>query len=179
VTAAARISINRAPVLTLWAAVVAERLGFDSDEALTLGRAVAGLNAQTKGRSLGLYDAKPAPKPAKRRPASGIGAVEPVELLGRLVPAERTGDGLRAVERGKPSDPRAVERYLESKFGDSLAAAGAAMRALAKSYPPRELATHAFALYETFRPDIPRGTRGWGAAGTLDLGRLKQLAKSP
>ena len=39
------ISINRAPVLTLWAAVVAQRLGFAEDEALTLGRAVAGLNA--------------------------------------------------------------------------------------------------------------------------------------
>lgn len=36
------ISINRAPVLTLWAAVVAERLGFDRNEALTLGKAVAG-----------------------------------------------------------------------------------------------------------------------------------------
>jgi hypothetical protein len=39
------IEVNRAPVLTLWASVVAERLGFDHDEALTLGRAVAGLNA--------------------------------------------------------------------------------------------------------------------------------------
>ena len=37
------ISINRAPVLTLWAAVVAQRLGFEEDEALTLGKAVAGL----------------------------------------------------------------------------------------------------------------------------------------
>ena len=47
------VTINRAPVLTLWAAVVAEELGFDADTALTLGKAVAGLNAQTKGRSLG------------------------------------------------------------------------------------------------------------------------------
>ena len=45
-TATNTISINRAPVLTLWAAVVAKRLGFDHDEALTLGKAVAGLNAQ-------------------------------------------------------------------------------------------------------------------------------------
>ena len=30
------IYINSAPVLTLWAAVVAERLGFRRDEALTL-----------------------------------------------------------------------------------------------------------------------------------------------
>ena len=49
------ISINRAPVLTLWAAVVAQRLGFDEVEALTLGKAVAGLNAQAKGRRLGIF----------------------------------------------------------------------------------------------------------------------------
>ena len=43
------VMINRAPVLTLWAAVVAKVLGFEQDEALTLGRAVAGLNAYSKG----------------------------------------------------------------------------------------------------------------------------------
>ena len=45
--------INRAPVLTLLAAVVARRLGFDED--LTLGKAVAELNAQAKGRRLGIF----------------------------------------------------------------------------------------------------------------------------
>jgi len=48
-----KITINRAPVLTLWAAIVAERLGFDQAEALTLGRAVAGLNAYAKRRQAG------------------------------------------------------------------------------------------------------------------------------
>jgi hypothetical protein len=47
--------VIRAPVLTLWATVVAEVLGFKHDEALTLGRAVAGLNAYSKGVSLGLF----------------------------------------------------------------------------------------------------------------------------
>jgi hypothetical protein len=41
-----KIAINRAPVLTLWAVVVAERPGYDRDAALTLGQAVAGLKAQ-------------------------------------------------------------------------------------------------------------------------------------
>jgi hypothetical protein len=47
--------VNRTPVLTLWSTVVAEALGFEHDEALTLGRAVAGLNAYSKGVSLGLF----------------------------------------------------------------------------------------------------------------------------
>ena len=45
-------TINRAPVLTSWAAVVAERLGFDREEALTLGKSVAGLTAQSKGQRI-------------------------------------------------------------------------------------------------------------------------------
>jgi len=47
--------VNRAPVLTLCAAVLAEVLGVEHDEALTLGRAVAWLNAYSKGVSLGLF----------------------------------------------------------------------------------------------------------------------------
>ena len=58
------ISITRAPVLTLWAAVVAQRLGFDEEEALTLGKALAGLNAQAKGRRLGIF--KPHEEKAKK-----------------------------------------------------------------------------------------------------------------
>ena len=48
------IRINRAPVLTLWAAVVAERLGYDADSAITLGRVVAGTSARIKARAIGL-----------------------------------------------------------------------------------------------------------------------------
>jgi hypothetical protein len=54
------IRINRAPVLALWAAVVAQRLGHDRDAALTLGHALAGLNAHSKSVRLGLYAPTPA-----------------------------------------------------------------------------------------------------------------------
>jgi hypothetical protein len=54
-----KIRINRASVMTLWAAVVAECLGFDRDTAMTLGQAVAGLSADTKGVSLGIIEPKP------------------------------------------------------------------------------------------------------------------------
>jgi hypothetical protein len=51
------IKINRAAVLTLWAAVVAQRLGFDRETALTLGQAVAGSSAHAKAVSLGIAEA--------------------------------------------------------------------------------------------------------------------------
>ena len=171
-TTATRIQINRAPVLTLWAAVVAERLGYDRAEALTLGRAVAGLNAQSKGRRLGIN--KPA-APGRGKPRAAPARV--VELLHRAVPVARTPGGIRALDSdGSPADPESVERYLESKFGDSLDDARAAMEALAASMTPNALAERAFALYESFRPAIPGGTAGWGAKGTLDLAKVRSLA---
>ena len=51
---AGEIRVNRAPVLTLWAAIVAERLGHDADAAITLGRAVARSSAQVKARAIDL-----------------------------------------------------------------------------------------------------------------------------
>jgi hypothetical protein len=59
--------VNRAPVLTLWAAVVAEVLGFDHDEALTLGRVVVGLNPYSNGVSLGLFQPTPKEVQEQRR----------------------------------------------------------------------------------------------------------------
>jgi hypothetical protein len=50
------IEVNRAPVLTLWAAVVAETLGHSADAALTLGRYVADSSAWMKARAIGVLD---------------------------------------------------------------------------------------------------------------------------
>jgi hypothetical protein len=158
------VSMNRAPVLTLWAAVVARRLGFDQDEALTLGRAVAGLNAYSKGRRLGLF--KPHEEKPKTAREKEPGAEFQVELCGRAVPARNIEDGIRATQRGKPIDPDSVERYLEDKFGDDLDAVRSAMEKLAGAYPPKELAERCYRLYEAFRPAIPSGTKGWGPRAT-------------
>ena len=175
--ATASIAINRAPVLTLWAAVVAERLGFDADEAATLGRAVAGLNAQSKGQRLGIF-AKPAPgeKPAVKKNERAAASEDTVPLLGRAVPVVRTRAGIRAAAGGRADDPAAVHRYLAARFGDALDAAREAMRALARSMPKGELEARAFELYEAFRPGVPAGQRGLGAKGVLDLARVRELA---
>jgi hypothetical protein len=156
--------------------VVAEQLGFSPDEALSLGKAVAGLNAQTKGRALGIFQAKPeAARQAKLRKR---GEEFWVKLCGRPVPAKNTDQGVRAVSGEKAIEPEGVGRYLSQKLGDDLDAAKGAMEALAKAYEPDDLAERAFALYEAFRPEIPGGKKGWGAKGTLDLGLIRSLAKS-
>ncbi len=168
------ILINRAPVLTLWATVVAERLGFNQSEALTLGKAVAGLTAQSKGRRLGIF--KPVPQEIRKARARKRGEEFLIEICGRSVPAVNTPDGVRAVIKDKPIEPTSVERYLESKFGESLEPARAAMQELAKAIQPEELSRNAFRFYERFRPSIPEGVTGWGAKGELNIDLIRSLA---
>ncbi len=168
-----KIKINRAPVLTLWAVVVAERLGYAHDAALTLGKAVAGLNAQSKGRSLGIFKPgeKAAEKPRKK------GEEFSVELLGRALTVVQTEAGIRAAIKGKATEPESVARYLKSKFGDALPDVQKAMEKLARSRKPDALAAQAYSLYAEFRPEIPAGTKGWGAQGELDLEYVVSLSR--
>ena len=175
---AGTIQINRAPVLTLWAAVVAERLGFERDEALTLGRALAGLTAHTKGVRLGIFEPASADEVRERRSRLEEGEQLEVRLLGRMIPVVRTPEGLRAAEKGKAGSPASVERYLQGKFGDALGEVQEAMEALAASLPPAELARSAFSLYERFRPEVPSDERGWGAKATLDVERIRKAAQA-
>ena len=172
-----KIQINRAPVLTLWAAVVAERLGYDKKESLTFGKAVAGLNAQSKGRRLGIYEEKKDESEKKESTKKPSTKVEFIELLGRGIPTIKTTEGLRASIKGESIKPEGVQKYLEQKFGEDLDEARTAMQALAKSLAPKQLEAKAYGLYEKFRPKIPEGQKGWGAKGNLDLDYIRSLGE--
>ena len=175
--ASKKIKINRAPVLTLWATIVAERMGYKKDEALTFGKAVAGLNAQSKGRRLGIYEEKTEEEKKEEKKKEKPPKLEFIEILGRGVPAVKTPQGLRASIKGEEIDAESVERYLKQKFGDDLGEARTAMEKLAKAYTPKQLEKEAYGLYEKFRPKIPEGTKGWGAKGELDLDYITSLVK--
>ena len=161
-------------MLTLWAAVVAERLGFDRPTALTLGQAVAGLSAYAKGVSLGIIEPRPE-LVRERGDRLAEGERLHVDLLGRAVPVVRTDDGLRAVSKGKPGNPAQIERYLAGKFGERLGDARQAMAVLAAAHEPADLYRLGFRLYEQFRPAVPTGELGWGSKGELDLRKVRAL----
>ncbi|MGC1817202.1 MAG: hypothetical protein WA900_06055 [Casimicrobiaceae bacterium] len=172
------IRINRAPVLTLWAAIVAERMGMSRETALTVGQTVAGMTAYSKGVRLGIYaapedrrDEPPPPKPA------GASAIHDVVLLGRRVAVAETENGPRAVAKGELVKPEKVERYLANKFGEHLDPVREHMKRLANSVPTDVLNAEAFHLYEQFRPEVPSDEKGWGAKGVLDLAMIDGLAK--
>jgi len=169
------VKVNRAPVLTLWGAIVAERLGYEADTALTLGKSLAGLNAQAKGRSLGIFGPPKAVERGGEPKKRGLGEEFWIEICDRPLPAKDTPDGVRAVVKDQPIDPEGVSAYLESKFGDDYAAVRQAMHDLAWAFDPKALADAAYSLYERFRPEIDPGARGWGQKGDLDLDLIRSL----
>jgi hypothetical protein len=98
------IEISRAPVLTLWIAVVANRMGHKWDCALIIGKVFAGLNAQAKGRMLGIHS-QPS-EPTKKR---GLGKEYWIHIGDREIPMKSAAEGARAVVKDKPVDPGSVQ----------------------------------------------------------------------
>ncbi|RKK05418.1 hypothetical protein EBE87_19420 [Pseudoroseomonas wenyumeiae] len=174
------IRVNRAPVLTLWAAVVAMRLGHDWDAAITLGRAVAGSSARVKAKAIGIAEDRPESgglrDEADKLRQNRAPARNTVHLLGRDLPVVEEKGKIRALDHDKPAAPRAAASYVERALGKDLPTVRQAMEDLARSMPPEELNRIGFRLYETFRPEVPPGARGWGAKGVLDLERIRTAA---
>ena len=168
------LRVNRAPVLTLWAAVVAERLGHPPDAALTLGRAVAGASAQAKARRLGIADEHQGEDRAAGERHAKAAPARTLRLLGREIAVADNG---AALDKGKPASAAGVRTYLSRAFGDRLGEVRAAMDKLAASLPPDELDRVGFRLYERFRPEVPEGVEGWGAKAVLDIGRIRNAAR--
>src|SRR5215471_12099711 len=103
------IEIGRRPLLILWGTIVAERLGFERDEALTLGRAVASLGGRmTKAPSNAITPAKI----AEMRANLHWGETIDVSLIDHVVAMARVPQGLRAVVKNQVIDPASVELYL-------------------------------------------------------------------
>ena len=164
-TVDSRILVNKVPVLTLWAAAVAERQGYDWEESLSLGRAVALLTTQNKGEFFGEYEKATEEGEHPRKPASSDPQF--VVLCGRNVPINRSGKATRALSTGKEVRPDEVQLYLADAFGDELAPVLKAMRKLARSFSKYYLQVKAIGLFEVFSPKS-------GNKGFLDIAKIAQ-----
>lgn len=171
----ASVRVNRAPVLTLWAAVVAERLGHPPDTAFSLASYVAGTAARAKARRLGISEEH---GQEHRDGAAPSRPRETTRLLGRDVPLTHDKDGVVLADAGdgKPAGATPPQAYVAKAFGSRLDEVRAAMDALAIRFEPDELNRLGFHLYEQFRPEVPADVRGWGAKGTLHLRKIRDAA---
>ncbi|GAA6018883.1 hypothetical protein JCM11491_001711 [Sporobolomyces phaffii] len=159
--------VNRAPVMNAWATVVAERLGFSRQEALSIAHVYTNLNATSKGVALGI-------KPASEL-KNEIGSSQPfVELMGRKVPVLSTQDsGWRGISQGSVTEPSKAFAYIRSAFRQQMGAVVGAMRLLANSFEPNELNQKGYGLYLDFRPD----SDGWGKKAEMRLSTILDLRR--
>ncbi|GAA5924819.1 sugar porter family MFS transporter [Sporobolomyces koalae] len=161
------VVVNRAPVMTAWATVVGERLGFSRQEALSIAHVFTNLNATSKAVSIGL-------KPESEL-KDEIGSSQPfVELMGRKVPVLSTHDsGWRAISNGVVAEPSKAFAYVQSAFRQQMGAVIGAMRLLANSFEPNELNDKGYGLYLDFRPD----SDGWGKKAEMRMITILDLRR--
>ncbi|GJE84210.1 hypothetical protein PsYK624_002860 [Phanerochaete sordida] len=163
------VVINRAPIMMAWASVVAERLGFQREEALSIASVYTEMNAISKGVSIGLYDA------AKQKgvEASRGGSQPYVDLMGRR-PLYQTASGRwRALAGGSPVAPASAFSYISRALRQTAPSVLGALRLLAASFAPDELNRRGFYLYADFRPDVA----GWGGRGEVRCAKILALRR--
>ncbi|GAA5850904.1 hypothetical protein JCM8547_009127 [Rhodosporidiobolus lusitaniae] len=156
---------NRAPVMTAWSFIVAERLGFRRQEALSIAHVLTDMNATSKGVSLGILP--------DGRHLTEVGSSQPfVEILGRKVPVLSTQNGeWRAISKGVVADPGKAFAYVKGAFRQQMGAVVGAMRLLAESFTPADLNKKGYGLYLSFRPEV----EGWGKKGELRMSTILDL----
>ncbi|KAK5689915.1 hypothetical protein LTR97_012675 [Elasticomyces elasticus] len=169
------ITINRAPVLELWASCVAQfvypELSWES--CLSAGGAIASITAMAKGRSIGMME-KPDPSEAamrreKRKEKAEHNELDEVDLISFHL---KLKDG-QAMVGDKPK--KGNEIALRKKYSDEqYEKAKQAMQEALNEWKGKEdeLNQQAFKM-----PNIPPGQKGWGRKGQLNLQNVKTTVK--
>lgn len=170
------IPINRAPVLELWAATVTSFLypEVSWETSLSAGSAISTLCAISKGRAIGTIDKKDPATAGKQQRSKGD-QLEDLEVMGFHL---KLKDG-HVLVGDKPK--KANEQTLIKKFGEaSYEHVRETFRDSLQLWSGQEdeLNAQAFHHYEVFRPTVPKGQKGWGRKGNLNLQTVKE-AVSP
>jgi hypothetical protein len=166
------IMINRAPVLELWAATVTSFLypKISWATSLSAGSAISTLCAISKGRAIGAIEKKDPSAAKKQREEKPDDQLEELEVMGFHL---KLTDG-QAVVGDKPK--KANESALVKKFGEeAYERVKSAFQEALQLWTGQEdeLNARAFHCYEDFRPTVPRGQKGWGRKGMLNLQTVK------
>ncbi|KAJ7180175.1 hypothetical protein C8R43DRAFT_972017 [Mycena crocata] len=162
--------VNRAPLMTAWSTLVAERLGFQREEALSIASVFTELNAVRKGVSMGIYK-----KGTERAmEASKEGSQPWVDLMGRRVPLfQAQNSQWRALSNGTAVQPSTAFSYISRAFRQTTPHILGALRLLVESYTPQEINGKAWGLYCDFRPEV----NGWGERAEVKCETILDLRK--
>ncbi|KAJ7228585.1 hypothetical protein GGX14DRAFT_547571 [Mycena pura] len=161
--------VNRAPLLTAWATLVAERLGFQREEALSIASVYTEMNAISKGVSMGVYK-----QGSEIGMEASPGGSQPyVDLMGRRPLFRTQSSQWRALSGGVAVQPSTAFSYISRALRQTTPHVIGAMRLLVTSYSPEEINTKAWGLYAEFRPEV----NGWGARAEVKCEMILGLRK--
>ncbi|KAK1236492.1 hypothetical protein PQX77_000269 [Marasmius sp. AFHP31] len=186
------VVINRAPLMTLWATMVAERMGFKREEALSIGIDTRSLichfpsmnqnhlvlysasvytemNAISKGVSLGIFEEGK----GKGLDATSGGTQPYVDFIGRSPLYQTQEEDWRALLHSIPVKPSAAFGYISRSFRQTTPHIAGSLRLLADSYSPNEINGKAWSLYVKFRPDVNE----WGKRSKVECSDILNLRK--
>ncbi|KAM6495818.1 hypothetical protein JOM56_008524 [Amanita muscaria] len=164
------VIINRAPVMMAWATVVAERLGFKPEEALSIAGVYTEMNAISKGVSLGIYEQGK----EKGLDAEKDGSQPFVDLMGRSPLFKTQASQWRAMANGVPAPPSQAYSYITRSFRQTTSHIMGSLKMLSVSFSADELNKKAWNLYVQFRPQA----EGWGKRAEMKCSTILDLRKT-
>lgn len=170
------IQINRAPVLTLWAASVTSFLhpSLPWSTCLSAGSAISSLCAISKGRAIGTINQPEDRDTSSDHPKQPRDDEEEINVMGFKLHIK---DGVVVIGGDKK---KGNEKALEAKFGDEEEhEARECFQKCLETWKghEEELSKKAFGMYEKFRPDVASGQRGWGRKGDLSLEKVESVVR--
>ncbi|KAJ6485137.1 hypothetical protein C8R47DRAFT_1130904 [Mycena vitilis] len=161
--------VNRAPLMTAWSTLVAERLGFQREEALSIATVYTEMNAISKGVSMGIYKHGT----DRAAEASKVGSQPYVELMGRRPLYQTQNSQWRALSNGTAVQPSTAFSYISRALRQTTPHIIGALRLLVESYTPQEINAKAWGLYAEFRPEV----KGWGERAEVKCETILALRK--
>ena len=152
-----RVIVNRAPVLSLWVATVAQALGYNHRESYSYAKKITGFLAKSKGKSLGIKTSHEhhhgygssddsnddgTPKKKRRKVTQDdddddddhpyVQVFQSIKVWYKVDP--NTGDRIAIESDGSMVNPTSSENYVKNAFGDKLPAVQQAMTELVQQY---------------------------------------------
>ncbi|KAF7292392.1 Glutamine synthetase [Mycena chlorophos] len=162
--------VNRAPLLTAWATLVAERVGFQREEALSIASVFTELNAISKGIAIGKYKKSA----AAGMEASPKGTQPYVDLMGRRPLYQNQNSQWRGLSGGKAVQPSTAFSYISRALRQTTPHVIGAMKLLLETYTIQEINAKGWGLYADFRPDV----NGWGDRAEVRCSTILGLRKA-